>query len=180
MESLSKVASKLILGGILIIIVVVFAYLLGFLSIGYDKSIELITFSKLDSNPLRKNVVLRFNRGWQIRSQYVDIQDNNLFTYVKVKFKNTDDKSMVVSLSLDSNSAITFNCTECNGFIDVLKPKEEKTIFEGDIDDFVGKIIRISNKGYLKTSFELAFESDKARKLQQPIKIFAYIPKGTI
>ena len=172
---------KKILFIIVIVAVVSFGfYTFLFISLGNVTKIDLMTLGNLTSKPLSKKVVLRFSKGWQLRTEYIGDSTKESSEGIIVKIKNTDKKSMVVSLSLDPYQSVFFNCDDCKGFIDILQSMEERIVYDGPIKDFVGKVVMINNKNYLKTSFVLSFETSKELHLKNPINVYAYIPSQTL
>ena len=180
MNKKQKILFKILLTTAIIFVVIFAFYALLFESLSWDTRVDLTTIEVLSPSPYKQQVTLRFSKGWQLRSEYLDVHKEAPPGIIKVKIKNKDNKSMVVSLSLIPNTSMIFNCEECEGFIDILQPSEERIIYEGPISNFVGKVIRIKNKKYLKTSFDISFESKRKINLQNPIRIFAYIPTGTL
>lgn len=176
---MSKTKRNIIIFSFVSILSLGLIYLLGFKMISHDRRINLVSLERLTKTPIQTDIKLRFSKGWQIRSEWLNAQSNVYDTEVNIRIRNYDKKPLMVIFQLDSTSVSALS-EEFIGFKKFIQPNQQELIYKGKLSGFIGKIIRINNSGYFLTSFQITIESEKEISFENPLCLFAYIPAQTI
>jgi hypothetical protein len=174
-----KIKRNIIIFSVVLVFALAFIYLLGFKMIFHDYRINLITLDGLTTTPIQKDIKLWFSKGWQIRSEWLNTKTNVYDTEVNIRIKNYDKKPLMIIVQLNPTSVSALS-EEFKGFKKIIQPNQQELIYKGNLNDFIGKIIRINNNRYLLTFFQLTIESEQEISFEKPLCIFAYIPAQTI